>query len=284
MKKILLSALVLMASALVAQAQGFRVYRSDGAVYQFRWVADSIAFFEGEGDPDYQEPVPESVQNALNELRAYVANNAASIAAVNNLTSENRMNIQSLQSLVAALQASGQQNQNNIASLQSSISEIQTSVTAMNAKVDMVQGLISALQQDVQRNKQSIETLQAISADLQASIAASVNRIGALESAISALQTNSDSYAELIGMLQSRVIDIQDQNQVQGNDIAVLQGRANTAEETIADLRQRNSDLERVNAALSDRVDANTSTIENLTQKILLLSDRLDTLENQMNQ
>ena len=75
MKKILFSVLVFMASSFVANAQGFKVYRSDGAVYQFSWVADSIAFFEGEGDPDYQEPVPESVRNALDELRAYATRN-----------------------------------------------------------------------------------------------------------------------------------------------------------------------------------------------------------------
>ena len=80
MKKTLFTALLLMASAFTAGAQGFRVYKTDGQVYQFHWAADSIAFFDGEGDPDYQEPVPESVQKALDAMQARIDENAATTA------------------------------------------------------------------------------------------------------------------------------------------------------------------------------------------------------------
>lgn len=71
MKKMLLSVLLFAASVIMAQAQGFRVHRSDGAVYEFSVVADSIVFFDGEGDPNYQEPVPDYVLDAINQLQAY---------------------------------------------------------------------------------------------------------------------------------------------------------------------------------------------------------------------
>lgn len=74
MKKMLLSVLLFAASVIIAQAQGFRVHRSDGAVYEFSVVADSIVFFDGEGDPNYQEPVPDYVLDAINQLQAYCAN------------------------------------------------------------------------------------------------------------------------------------------------------------------------------------------------------------------
>ena len=56
---------MLVASTSVALAQGFRVYRSDGTVYQFIWATDSIVFFEGEGDPDWVEPIPQAVQSTV---------------------------------------------------------------------------------------------------------------------------------------------------------------------------------------------------------------------------
>lgn len=80
MKKMLLSVLLFAASVIIAQAQGFRVHRSDGAVYEFSVVADSIVFFDGEGDPNYQEPVPDYVLDAINQLQAYCANLNATCA------------------------------------------------------------------------------------------------------------------------------------------------------------------------------------------------------------
>lgn len=80
MKRMLLSVLLFAASVIMAQAQGFRVHRSDGAVYEFSVVADSIVFFDGEGDPNYQEPVPDYVLDAINQLQAYCANLNATCA------------------------------------------------------------------------------------------------------------------------------------------------------------------------------------------------------------
>ena len=73
MKRMLLSVLLFAASVIMAQAQGFRVYRSDGAVYEFSVVADSIVFFDGEGDPNYQEPVPDYVLDAIAKLETECA-------------------------------------------------------------------------------------------------------------------------------------------------------------------------------------------------------------------
>ena len=72
--------LLFAASVIMAQAQGFRVHRSDGAVYEFSVVADSIVFFDGEGDPNYQEPVPDYVLDAINQLQAYCDNLKATCA------------------------------------------------------------------------------------------------------------------------------------------------------------------------------------------------------------
>lgn len=80
MKKMLLSVLLFAASVIMAQAQGFRVHRSDGAVYEFSVVADSIVFFDGEGDPNYQEPVPDYILDAINQLQAYCDNLKATCA------------------------------------------------------------------------------------------------------------------------------------------------------------------------------------------------------------
>ncbi len=70
MKRMLFSVLLFAASVIMAEAQGFRVHRSDGAVYEFSVVADSIVFFDGEGDPNYQEPVPDYVLDAIDQLQA----------------------------------------------------------------------------------------------------------------------------------------------------------------------------------------------------------------------
>ena len=68
MKKTLLSVLLLVASAIMAQAQGFRVIKSDGTVYQFSWVADRIEFYEGDGDPNWVAPIPDEVKDAVTSI------------------------------------------------------------------------------------------------------------------------------------------------------------------------------------------------------------------------
>lgn len=95
MKKMLLSVLLCSISYL-AQAQGFRVHRSDGAVYEFSVVADSIVFFDGEGDPNYQEPVPDYVLDAINQLQAYCANLNATCAENQVLSQRNTKMINEL--------------------------------------------------------------------------------------------------------------------------------------------------------------------------------------------
>ena len=90
MKKTLLSVLLLVASAIMAQAQGFRVIKSDGTVYQFSWVADRIEFYEGDGDPNWVEPIPDEVKDAIATLQSACATNAARIDQIQAALNENK--------------------------------------------------------------------------------------------------------------------------------------------------------------------------------------------------
>ena len=200
MKKTLLSALLLMVSGLVAQAQGFRVYRSDGAVYQFSWVADSLVFYEGEGDPDYQEPVPESVQNALDELRASVTANVSSIAALNAKADQTQMYVMSLQTLIDDLQASGRQNKENITSLQSVVSMLQNNVMAIQnqsteqaQRINLLTDLVNTVQMQAQENTTNITELKM--------------RVANAEDIIYALQEQNTSLQGQNEVLEQRISD-----------------------------------------------------------------------------
>ena len=90
MKKTLLSVLLLVASAIMAQAQGFRVIKSDGTVYQFSWVADRIEFYEVDGDPNWVEPIPDEVKDAIATLQSACATNAARINQIQANLDENK--------------------------------------------------------------------------------------------------------------------------------------------------------------------------------------------------
>lgn len=167
MKKTLLSILLLMSAGLTAQAQGFRVYKTDGQVYQFHWAADSIAFFDGEGDPDYQEPVPESVQTALDAMQARIDANAATIATLQ------------------------EKNENTRAELQAVIEAQRYDIQAMKA----VQA----------KNEAEIDELKVAQADDRAVIAALQTRIAELEARNAALEATTNNQETTIQALTTYI-------------------------------------------------------------------------------
>ena len=210
MKKTLLMALMLIASAITAHAQGFRVYRSDGTVYQYSWVADRIEFYEGDGDPDWVEPIPESVQRALEELQTFVANNAACI-------SRNTEDIQALNVQCKNLANETETNETNIRALQDQSGELQRSIDD-NARS------ITMLNDKVNMNEEDIRTLQDQSQALQTNIT-----------------KNKDNIYNLYGKVDRNEADIE--NLQHRNDdleahIAALQARLNELEEIVRQLAQ----------------------------------------------
>jgi len=146
MKKTLFTSLLLMASAFTAGAQGFRVYKTDGQVYQFHWAADSIAFFDGEGDPDYQEPVPESVQKALADMQAL-------IDALHKQSLDNRAILQEQITMlkyeldenkarIAQLETQEAEDQEVIATLKTQVEKDRDSITVLNTRVEDYSALV----------------------------------------------------------------------------------------------------------------------------------------------
>ncbi len=153
MKKTLLSILLLMSAGLTAQAQGFRVYKTDGQVYQFHWAADSIAFFEGEGDPDYQEPVPESVKTALADMQAL-------IDALHKQSLDNRAILQEQITMlkyeldenkarIAQLETQEAEDQEVIATLKTQVEKDRDSITVLNTRVEDYSALVLKQQEDI---------------------------------------------------------------------------------------------------------------------------------------
>lgn len=167
MKKTLFTALLLMASAFTAGAQGFRVYKTDGQVYQFHWAADSIAFFEGEGDPDYQEPVPESVQTALADMQAridentqkiwaHVEDNHARFAALENIAKMHDAVIDELNAKLTAnaarmatLEEQEARDQEVIRTLKTQVEKDRDSITVLNTRFEDYSALVLQQRNDI---------------------------------------------------------------------------------------------------------------------------------------
>lgn len=151
MKKTLFTALLLMASAFTAGAQGFRVYKTDGQVYQFHWAADSIAFFEGEGDPDYQEPVPESVQTALADMQARIDANAATTAMLQEQSENTKAELQTIIETqrydIQAMKAVQAKNEAEIDELKAAQADDREVIAALQAKVDALNATVYELKE-----------------------------------------------------------------------------------------------------------------------------------------
>lgn len=184
MKKMLLSVLLFAASVIMAQAQGFRVHRSDGAVYEFSVVADSIVFFDGEGDPNYQEPVPDYILDAINQLQAYCDNLKATCAENQNVSQWNAEmikelaqqldvfktdlqevrvgceaqfgnsdRISNLEEVLSAVKAQNEKTYAKVAALEADVANLETKVAYLETKVaDFMADLVLLLERDAQRD------------------------------------------------------------------------------------------------------------------------------------
>ena len=239
MKKTLLTALMLMASAIIAQAQGFRVYRSDGTVYQFSWVADSIAFYEGEGDPNYEEPIPESVQTALRELQTYVANNAMAINNLYESVAENKDRIV--------------RNQTDIKSLKDYVNMLVSNMNAVAADLQNVKNDVYSLQGKVEDNKAIIKALQDYINNVQAQIDESRTRIAMIETVITNMQS-------MIDELTTRVV----QNTAVIND---LQGQIYRDRDEIEKLQAKDEQKNIIIEELLDLVEELTARVDDLENR-----------------
>ena len=179
--------LLLVASVSTALAQGFRVYRSDGAVYQFSFVADSIAFYDGEGDPNYSEPVPEAVKNAIEELqwlchqqRDEITENTyrikvleAQLNAINSCNCDPTL----LSEQIAELKAICSTQQNDILSLQADNKDQDALIQMLQAEKETNQARISQLEaktenyeNEIRTHKTQIAELNAVMAELRAKL------------------------------------------------------------------------------------------------------------------
>ena len=245
MKKTLLMALMLIASAITAHAQGFRVYRSDGTVYQYSWVADRIEFYEGDGDPDWVEPIPESVQRALEELQTYVANNAACIT-------RNTEDIQVLNYQYKALEDKTDMNETNIRELQDAIMAVQGNTARNSAMIEVLQNVAND-------NKESIRTLQDQSNALRTSIT---------DNAVSIAQLNekANRYEQDIRALQDQSQALQASVYEDKDNIAQLNGKVDRNEMDIKELQYRNEALEAHIAALQARLNELEEIVRQLAQ------------------
>lgn len=162
--------MMLAASTFAIQAQGFRVFKSDGKVYQFLWAADSIAFFPGEGDPDYQEPVPESVQKDLETLRtrlvmieAETKKNEDAIATVRAEAQENitaaQKSIKVQEAEIKMLQASQAESEANIDAIQAAQAANTNDINALQARAAMLEDLCKRQESDIKTLQYYIEMI-----------------------------------------------------------------------------------------------------------------------------
>ena len=232
MKRMLLSVLLLAASAIMVQAQGFRVYRSDGAVYEFNVVADSIVFFDGAGDPDYQEPIPDYVRRAIEELQTYCANNAMMINqlladvmnntnAINQVQAENANRLNDLNATlsasIAAIQKEVGMNSTSIARLQDMLEalaarayDIQNVATMIEAKLAQQEGTIKKIQDDVAVVKAASAELNAHLADIQNDLANVQNQVYNNTNRISSLEASVTVNRNIINMLENEIAQLKD--------------------------------------------------------------------------
>ena len=185
MKKTLFTALLLMASAFTAGAQGFRVYKTDGQVYQFHWAADSIAFFDGEGDPDYQEPVPESVQKALDAMQARIDENAATTAMLQvqseNTKAELQTFIETQRHDIQAMKAVQAKNEAEIDDLKAAQADDRAVIAALQTRIADLEERNAALEAVANGQEVKIQ-------DLNAYINMIGERVAALETKLNALK------------------------------------------------------------------------------------------------
>ena len=185
MKKTLFTALLLMASVFTAGAQGFRVYKTDGKVYQFHWAADSIAFFEGEGDPDYQEPVPKSVQKALDAMQARIDENAATIAMLQEKNENTRAELQAVIEAqnydIKAMKEVQAKNEAEIDDLKAAQADDREVIAALQTRIADLEERNAALEAVANEQEAKIQ-------DLNAYINMIGERVAALETKLNALK------------------------------------------------------------------------------------------------
>ena len=267
MKKTLFIVLLLAASAITAQAQGFRVYRSDGTVYQFSWVADSIAFYDGEGDPSYVEPIPEEVRRAIEELQTYVANNAAMIQTVNDMAHANSAYIKDVAATLASVKT-------DVAYLNEATRNLASSISATTEKINDNAGRIATTETQVATIQDIITTLQEVITDLQGRVAAvntdvaETRRVAnnAWDLGKSALASANDANATATQALTMAQANAQDIRSLM-NDIATLSSHVVANSAIINELRE--SDVEK------------QYKIEELQTVVTELLNRVAELENQ---
>ena len=194
MKKMLLSVLLFAASVIMAQAQGFRVHRSDGAVYEFSVVADSIVFFDGEGDPNYQEPVPDYILDAINQLQAYCANLNATCAENQVLSQRNAKMINELAQQLDVFKTDLQEvrvgceaqfgNSDRISNLEEVLSAVKAQNEKTYARVAALEAMVADLEAEVANFMDHLMLLLERDAQRDAIINALYERIEALEAKV----------------------------------------------------------------------------------------------------
>lgn len=283
MKKTLLIMLLLTASAITAHAQGFRVYRSDGSVYQFSWVADSIAFYEGEGDPNYVEPIPDEVRRAIEELQTYVANNAAMIARLNDMVISNTAEINDvkhdilgdvttyitlLRQQIADLQAEVNTNSTNIYDTIDRIYDIQNRVVTIQDALSTLQGKLMELQEKEDEQDEGIDDLMEQFNRIQEECVAMNDNIQNIKVSLMDLQArvtqNERAIADINQVVNLNRTDIQE---LKERNIE-LKTQVESDEEVIRVLF--NSDEEK-----QDQIEALNDVIQDLLDRVAVLESRV---------
>lgn len=248
MKRMLLSVLLFAASVIMAQAQGFRVHRSDGAVYEFSVVADSIVFFDGEGDPNYQEPVPDYVLDAINQLQAYCDNLKATCA-------ENRVFSQWNAEMIKELTC-------QLYDLKDEVTEVKVGCEANNERAKVyvdteianlkssVLSNISSVLADIKNNSNEISKLEA---NLQKSLA-QVNQT------LADIKTQSLDNSNRISKLETALDNVEAEIEAFAKDtyarVATLEANVYNFKDHLMLLVERDAEKDAMIKALSERIAA----------------------------
>lgn len=255
MKKTLLSVLLLVASAIMAQAQGFRVIKSDGTVYQFSWVADRIEFYEGDGDPNWVEPIPDEVKDAIATLQSACATNAAKIGQIQANLDENKaavMNVvkdladinEQLSGRINALALHVTENTGMIGRNTTNIDRNTADIATIGEKVDWCQYTVGEHDEAIKDHQETIESLLNQCDKLSADITTVENEIDCLEQNVNqdfnTIQKRIDD--ELFATIESQqeqIHSLQLENQSQQEQIDALSVRVAQLEDLINQLRNQ---------------------------------------------
>lgn len=266
MKKTLLTALMLIASTTVALAQGFNVYRNNGSFVQYT-QADSIVFFEGEGDPNYQEPIPDEVRRAIEELQTSVTNNVAMIARLNEMVVSNTAEINDVKHDI--------------------LGDVTTYITLLRQQIADLQVEVNRNSTMIYENTDRINSIMAIETTLQADLLTLQDKLMELQEKEDEQDEGIEDLMEQFNRIQEECVAMNDNIQNIKVSLMDLQAIVTQNERAIADINQvvnfNRADIQELkerNIELKTQVEVDEELIRVLTESDRQKQDQIEALND----